>query len=319
VTDSLQEIRPKELVIEMVKNMENLKAEISAAVEKLERNKRKIAEAPDLPAKGDIYTFAATAGLGIEWAVVRQHIDDAALWFIIPLDQNPYAGTWDVAVSEFSEAGAGTLRCGRGIWIHADDIDKGSRSGFIEPDYVDEATQRLAAMVQGEVNSHIHRPDVDEDPEYQEWMEEVTAAAEKLEHQLLSEPEVFSLADFSTAWTEAPGIRSNQPTALAAASDGLGAGPEEEIEPLPAIVIAKDLPGVLTAVNEGDGLRIQYHPVAENESVAVSDISKSSARPVEWRRCPDGVIESTELIDFDADIKLCVDGTELIIKSDTDG
>jgi len=164
-----------------VKGMAALKAEISAAVEKMERNDERMANAPEGPSTGDLYVFSATAELGIQWAIVRPHVDDAELWFMVPFDMDPFVGTWDINVPEFSDAGAGVLRCGRGIWIHTDDMRLGTRSGFLEADYVDEVKQRLAAMVHGEIVPGTHNPEVDEDPEYQEWIGEVTAAAERLE------------------------------------------------------------------------------------------------------------------------------------------
>ena len=140
-----------------------------------------------IPVRGDRYIFAHHAlKIGIEWACIKKHHDDKDLWFMMPFDRNPLVGTWDIAISKFSEAGAGTLRCGRGIWKHVDDI---SRSGKLmrhqlETEYVNEAAERLSAMVNDLVPT-AHRPDVDELPEYQNWLDVVAAAGDFVEFDLV--------------------------------------------------------------------------------------------------------------------------------------
>ena len=136
----------------------------------------------NIPVRGDLYTFASTTlKIGIEWACIKRHYDDKDLWFMVPFDHNSWVGTWDIAVSEFSETGMGTLRCGGGIWLHVDDIIQGSlMRDQLDQGYVSEATERLSAMVHG-LTPISPKPFVDEHPEYQDWIETINAAGDLLE------------------------------------------------------------------------------------------------------------------------------------------
>ena len=127
-----------------------------------------------------IHVFPEMVEYGIEWVVVKRCVDDTRLLFLVPLDRNPFVGTWDIAVSEFSEAGPGVLRCGRGTWIHIDHLRQGTLNGFLESDYVNEVNDRLSALVHNLVP--VHKPDVDEHPEYQNWMDVVTTASDHLDY-----------------------------------------------------------------------------------------------------------------------------------------
>jgi len=168
----------------VARDIEDLHAQDSGAFEKWRRTERRIAADPGLPALGDIYAFPVTAEQGIEWGVVKQHSSGDPLWYIVPFDQNPLVGTWDVPVSEFSEAGPGALRCGRGIWAHADDMRIGEKSGFLEPHDVRGARLRLWVMVGGDESLIPICSDVDDDPDYEELMMELARAACRLETAL---------------------------------------------------------------------------------------------------------------------------------------
>jgi hypothetical protein len=291
----------------MVNPFDELKTEMSSAAQQLRQNEERLKSAPPVVAAGDLYAFRSTADLGIEWAVIRQHVDDPDLWFAVPFDQHYQFGTWDIVIPEFSSAGEGALRCGRGIWIHADELEMSSRSGFLEGGYVVEAVNRLAAMVQEDSVDGFQRLEVDEDSEYQEWMDEVAAAAERLETSLSDSPAVFSVSDFDTAWTSAPGIRQ-RPTTLAADTGGLGAGPTQPIEPLPAAVVANDLPGVLVVVHEAAGLRLHYHPQQdETIEVAVNGVK------VNWDTTLE-VLQSQDAYSSETGLELRIHSRELFIR-----
>lgn len=281
----------------MARDADDLRPQIDDALKKWANVEARIARASDLPAAVDVYTFADTAAEGIEWAVVLHHADDPSLWFLVPFDQNPLVGTWDVATSEHSEAGPGTLRCGRGIWVHADDVLVGERSGFLEANDIRAARLRLEAMLAGDVGRVTFRAEVDDDPDYLEWLDEVTHAAQRLEIQLQAPVPIISLADFKSDWPTAPGIQWNRPPALAADSGGLAAGPDHEIPPLPGIVISSDLPGVLVAVREPDGVRLLYHPAAGESPPTVRIKSNASPFVVVWRPVPGCGSESVAVLD----------------------
>ena len=281
----------------MLRDPEDFRARRLGALEKFKATEVKIAERGALPVAGDLYVFSATAELGVEWAIVVQHVDDAALWFIVPFDQNSMAGTWDVVVTESSEGGPGTLRCGRGIWIHAEDLTIGLRSGFLESWYIEKAKSRLAAMVAADCDDPFVRPEVDDDPDYQEWLDEVTAAAERLESQLRDEPEVISVASFGITWAETLRSKSYHATdspMLVAESSGLGSLPEQKIDPLPGYLMAERLPGKLVAVHDGAVVRLLYYRAGNENAPEMKTSSEGVVKPVVWRVLPDGVAESAE-------------------------
>ena len=303
-------------MIKMVRDLEDFQARAIGALEKWKTAQAKIAARDSLPAAGDIYVFSATAEIGVEWVIVLQHLDDTALWFMVPFDQNPMAGTWDVPVAESSEAGPGTLRCGRGIWIHVDDIGAGSRSGFLEQWYVDKARSRLAELVNPDHGPVKTRPEVDFDPDYQEWMDEVTAAAERLEFQLRAEPEVISIAGFNTAWLDKLPPRPNQAAdrpRLVAESSGLASPADKEPSPQPGHVLAEQLPGTLVAIREGEAVSLLYFPAGTEVDPKVKFFADDTEKPVTWREMPDGAKNSAETFST-AQVELRLpDGTKKLL------
>lgn len=166
-----------------MRDMNKLKARAAAALDKFKRNQTRIAECNRGPEAGDEYVFAETAGAGVLWVVVLSHKDDPELLYCLPGDMSPMIGTHDVQVPEECEAGPGTIRCGLGLWLSRAFITAaGARSGFHEDRHVDQTLIRLSAMVTGTDDARIDlRPEIDHDPDYHEWIDEVTAAACRLE------------------------------------------------------------------------------------------------------------------------------------------
>jgi hypothetical protein len=281
------------------RDIEDLHMQIRAALEECQRIDARIAQATHAPVPGDLYAFSMTATEGIEWAVVLRHSDDAGLWFIVPYDQNPLVGTWDVATSPYSEAGPGTLRCGRGIWARAGDMEIGERSGFLEPDDVRAARLRLGVMVGGDEKLVTIQPEVDDDPDYEEWTGELARAATRLEAVLRAPVPTISVANFSTDWASAPGVPVRPTAPLAAAGSGLGTGPETAIHPSPGAVLARELPGVLVAVREESGVRLLYLPGDSEPVPNVRVRVKGSESAVRWYEhgLTHGVRESVASLD----------------------
>jgi len=299
----------------MLNPFDEIRSEITTAAERIRRSNDRLASTPDEVASGQLYLFDVGASDGIEWAIIKQHVDDPLLWFVVPFDQHYQIGTWDVSVAEQSDAGEGALRCGAGIWVHADDFEKATRTGFLENGYVQQASARLAAMVQSEVVAGFHHPEVDEDSEYQDWLSHVMAVAEQLSEALAggtaSVEGIIRVSDFSAAWTSAPGIHQ-RPAVLAASEDGLAAGPSASGESLSGIVIAEDLPGTLVAVQESKGLRLQYH-IHDDEDVAVMVNDES----IEWSAIVQKVRQSRRLFLLTEKLVIRINNQEHVISSDT--
>jgi hypothetical protein len=278
----------------MPRDVEDLQAQLGAALEKYTRSTARISATPAGPVPGDLYAFAATAADGVEWAVLQRHSQDSSLWFLVPYDQEPLVGTWDVGTSPDSDAEPGVLRCGYGIWAHVEDMLIGERSGFLGSEEVREARIRLAAMVDGNEERVRIRSEIDDDPDYEAWTGELARAAERLEEALRAALPTISVSSFRTDWMSAAGVPVRRPAALAAAGTGLGAAPATPIRPLPGAVISDGMPGALVAVNGETGLRLLYLP-GESESVPkVRVMVKGSETVVRWREMPDRTSESIE-------------------------
>jgi hypothetical protein len=302
----------------MVRDIDDLRARAAGALEKYAAVQAKIAAKENGPSAGDLYVFKGSAAVGIEWALILQHPDDGSLWFMVPLDQNPMVGTWDVAVAESSEGGPGTLRCSRGIWVHKDDLWIGARSGFLEQWYVDKAKDRLAEIVNPERDPKRIRSDVDFDPEYEDWIDEVTAAAERLEAQLRAEPEVISIADFNTAWTASLPSRSYQAadmSMLVAESSGLGSPPAKEESPSPGHLLATQLPGTLVGIREGTAIFLLYFPTGSEPAPKVQLFTEGAEQEVTWNALPDGASKSVENLSTENTVLHLPDGTKKLLSS----
>lgn len=291
----------------MTRDSDDLRLQLEAAIQKLARTQKRIDQSDDCPHPGDLYAFRETAVEGIEWVAILQNREDVDLWFTVPFDQNPMVGTWDVEVSSFSDSGPGTLRCGRGIWIHAKDLVLTDRSGFLETHDVEHARARLAAMV-GEDVPVTFQPHVDDDPDYQEWLDELSRAAERLQSRFRTCVSVVKLADFDTSWTSTLGVHASTPVSLAADTGGLGAGPSETVQPVVGTIVAQGLPGVLVAVQNEEGIRLMYHVANSEEPPAVQVFLHDTEHKVTWRQLSDVVLESQESFAVIATVSIDIDG-----------
>jgi hypothetical protein len=138
--------------------------------------------------------FRAPAAIGVQWAVLLAHPDDPALLFAVPADDNPLAGTGDLDVPAVAACGPLTLRCGHGLWIPAADLAREPHTGFLEEEYLQQARQLLARLTAAGVESTPAQQDVDDDPEYEEWLEQIEAAREAVA-AWLHEPAVIHFPD----------------------------------------------------------------------------------------------------------------------------
>ena len=300
----------------MTRDVNDIRAQVDAARQHIAGATAWAAEASGPAKVGELYTFAATASLGVEWLAVLQNVDDEGLLYLVPFDQNSMVGTWDVSVSEFSTSGEGTLRCGRGFWLHVDDFASAKRSALIEPAIVDAARAKLDQMVTGDRVAESGF-EIDDDPDYRQWIDEISAAADQLEAQLKrpaetgQSPDIISIMQFDRGWVSEPGIRSRQVRPLAADSDGLVAGPSEEAGVPPGRVLATGMPGTLVVMLESMGLRLHYHPSDREDgpSVGVDGVA------VQWRTLPDGIIESLQLISLGQSVSVELPAGDIVTLS----
>jgi hypothetical protein len=132
------------------------------------------------PGPGDLYVLRETAGLPIEWAVLERHPLGGALWRAVPADTNPLVGSEDVEVPAGAQGGPLSLRCGFGVWIAAAALAPEGRTGRISPEHVREAVHKCWQIESGDVAASALAREVDVDPEYADWVDEVLVRARGL-------------------------------------------------------------------------------------------------------------------------------------------
>ncbi len=126
------------------------------------------------PQPGDLYVFAETADL--QWAALERDPADGRRLLAVPADVHPHLGSADVAVPADSASGAMSLRCRFGVWLDVDDFDRERRTGSLEPEVLERARRKRAAL-DGDrpVGSSAER-DTDREPEYQDLEKELVEA-----------------------------------------------------------------------------------------------------------------------------------------------
>jgi len=129
------------------------------------------------PEPGDLVFFPETADLPIEWAVLERDPGRPGLVLVVPADTNPKAGTADVEVTAGSAAAPLTLRCGFGIWIGEARLSAARRNDILDPQDVSAARRVWKARERGEPVGSLLAEEVDADPEYQDWVEDVLVPA----------------------------------------------------------------------------------------------------------------------------------------------
>jgi hypothetical protein len=264
------------------------------------------ASAPIFP--GDLLLFDVPVDIPLEWAVIFPHPDDAGLWFVVPADQHPMVGSTDVEVPEFAMCGPLTLRCGRGLWIHGDDLDLELRSGRLESEYVDQAREKLSQIVSGCLSSSPFHGEVDADLDYELWLDEIARAVDGLEQRLQCEtaPDavIVRASDFAQDWYEnlRGAATAEVPADLAADAGGLHFVPEASAQPPPGAVIASGIPGELVALKYPEGVVVEYLPRGSEEPAMLHrEDAAEKRKPLRWMRTPDGNFICGELLRWERD------------------
>jgi hypothetical protein len=285
------------------KSRDTLQAAIAQAEKKCASARAIERSGPAEP--GDLFDFAFPADPLLVWAVVLVHPDDPYLLYAIPADLNPLQGAADVAVPEHSMAGPLTLRCGCGMWIRQTDFGSGRRSGVLESIHVAEARRRLSQLARGQAEGGEDQEETDSDPDYADWIEDVSEAAQALAKRLetrTAHPLTIRLIDFNQNWfNEVPASRHAtsldqeipEQLALAASSadllasvSGMLASPSQ----IPSgIRIPFDCEGALVAFDEQEGISLNYFPAGEELPPEVSELVEGGiASQGQWVRGPRG-------------------------------
>lgn len=128
-------------------------------------------------APGDVFAVDAGGDLASEWVILARDPDGRVL--AVPADGLSFAGSADVEISDAAPAGFMVLRCRLGAWLTADVFDPAARTGVLDSGDVARAWRRWSEVEAGELTATILASEVDEDPEYEDWVNEVLLPARR--------------------------------------------------------------------------------------------------------------------------------------------
>jgi len=175
------------------------------------------------PAPGDVFLFAATAELGVLWALVDR---DAAARRLLAVAADPdlLVGSADVAAPEEAAGGALSLRCRFAVWLTAADFAGARRVGSVAADVVEQVRHKRAEMARGGALGSVREQETDRDPEYRDWEEVLGQAQAALLSKLRQHEPAAAAIGPRVRWRGFRGPLALAASILLVVSLGLGAG-----------------------------------------------------------------------------------------------
>lgn len=127
------------------------------------------------PAPGDAYLWVPANDYVLAWVVVGLHPTDPGLAFVVPADGNSLTGLADVLVRE--PAGEPMcLRCGRSQVVPVADLEPDRRFRVLGAHHVRRAQRKIRELAVGPLGGTAAAWEAQADPDYQDWIANVTAA-----------------------------------------------------------------------------------------------------------------------------------------------
>lgn len=130
------------------------------------------------PETGDLVLFPETADLPVEWAVLGGDPGRPGFVLVVPADTHLKVGTADVEVPGDSPLAPLILRCAFGVQLGEARLATAHRTGdALAPEDVSAVRRVWEARERGEPVGSLLTQEVDADPEYQDWIEDVLIPA----------------------------------------------------------------------------------------------------------------------------------------------
>jgi hypothetical protein len=140
--------------------------------------RRAVREEGRRPEPGDLVLFPETAGLPVEWAVLGPAPGRPGMVLVVPADTHLKVGTGDVEVPEDSPLAPLVLRCAFGVQLGEVLLAKAHHTGdALAQEDVSAARRIWEARERGEPVGSLLTQEVDADPDYQDWIEDVLLPA----------------------------------------------------------------------------------------------------------------------------------------------
>ncbi len=136
---------------------------------------------PDLATRpctvGDLFVFSASASYGVEWLVLARDPAQLDRVLVVPADAHLSVGSRDLRMARQAHDGSLVARLSYGRWIDQQHCQPSQRAGAIVSSEVFRLRRRWLELGDQEWNSSLVGREVDEDPEYQDWIDEQVAPA----------------------------------------------------------------------------------------------------------------------------------------------
>ncbi len=275
------------------------------------------------PEPGDIYLAPSRQAAIVDWAVIQPHPDNASLLYFVPVDDHPLVGAGDVVVPRRAAGSRLVLRCGDGLWAQCAHFDVSLWSGRIGPEYVQAARQTLARIVRGSLEISAARVENEADPEYDDWMREVSVARQALEQWIEDAGYVVLLSEFRDSGpvvgTDQFSLvaESDHPYVLAAESGGLLGAVAEALRGTPPRFcrVSGDWPGDLYLRADDVGVAALWRPSKGEPPVVRVRDSARHWRAVRWRQ-GEGNLQTTNTFRWqegDVTIRIGIEPGQVLI------
>jgi cell division protein FtsB len=128
------------------------------------------------PRPGDLFAPPELGEFPAEVAIV-EHDPAAGRFRVVPVDDYPQVGGNDV---EFRLDDLGSLaraRCDLALWLDASRLNVASRTGALPLMALDEIRRKSDAIAAGTVRVSLYEEEVDSDPDYRRWKDQVLKSA----------------------------------------------------------------------------------------------------------------------------------------------
>jgi hypothetical protein len=153
--------------------------------------KDKLAQRPNFPQERDIFRYSGT-----RWVILRQNEQNPELLLTVPADDNPLVGSSDIKLPYSALCSPLTLRCQESLLIHKNQFKLWQRVGLVEKWHWYRALDKLKQLQTGKLRSSALQQETDDDPEYVEWMTQVTQSKAALEQALVTPKKASLLEQF---------------------------------------------------------------------------------------------------------------------------
>ncbi len=156
---------------DVMEHYEQLRAATREATARWVAGRSEVEDDPRPPRPGDIFVFPVPGDLLVEWLVVEETED--GLLRVVAVDDSPGVGHRDVVLDPDTDAGLASVRCAADVTLAAAAFDPQRRTGSLTGETLDRVRSKRAALVDSSLVPSLADQEIDEDPQYQNRMEEL--------------------------------------------------------------------------------------------------------------------------------------------------